>query len=107
MDRLFAAAEAGLDVGGESGMGPAAAPTVALWIQAVASMRPDELQSFTHRTFAMWDRGSLGDLTRAIERSRERKQRSVSGSVTATSQPRRTICRGAVRALPIRASPAR
>ena len=70
LDRLFAEAEGGLDDGGETGVGPAPAETVALWVKAVATMGPDELESFAQRTFATWDRASLGDLWRAIERRR-------------------------------------
>jgi len=39
-------------------------------VKAVASMGPDELESFEQRTFAAWDRASLGGLRRAIERRR-------------------------------------
>jgi hypothetical protein len=45
--------------------------TVALWVKAVATMGPDELESFEQRTFRAWDRASLGDLRRAIERKRK------------------------------------
>ena len=60
-----------MDVGAETGVGPAPAETVALWVKAVASMGPDELESFERRTFAAWDRASLGALSRAIERRRK------------------------------------
>jgi len=33
-------------------------------------MGPDEFESFAQRTVATWDRESLGDLRRAIERRR-------------------------------------
>jgi uncharacterized membrane protein YidH (DUF202 family) len=33
-------------------------------------MGPDELASFEERTFAAWERASLGDLRRAIDRRR-------------------------------------
>ena len=52
-------------------MGPAPPETVALWCDLVKSMGPDELESFAQRTFATWDRASLGDLRRAIERRRQ------------------------------------
>ena len=73
LDRLFGESEAGLDEGAETGVGNAPAETVALWVEAVASMGPDELESFEHRTFAAWDRGSLGELRRAIERRRKER----------------------------------
>lgn len=53
-----------------SGMGMAPASTVELWCKVVASMGPDELTDFEARTFATWDRASLGHLRRAIERRR-------------------------------------
>ena len=43
----------------DTGVGPAPAESVALWVKAVASMGPDELESFEQRTFATWDRVSL------------------------------------------------
>jgi hypothetical protein len=70
LDRLFAEAESGLQASGETGVGPAPAETVALWVAAVAVMGPDELESFEQRTFAVWDPRSLGDLRRALERRR-------------------------------------
>jgi hypothetical protein len=33
-------------------------------------MGPDELASFAERTYRQWDRASLGELRRAIERRR-------------------------------------
>ena len=33
-------------------------------------MGPDELADFQERTFGQWDRASLGELRRAIERRR-------------------------------------
>ena len=53
-----------------TGVGPAPPETVALWVTRVASMGPDEIDDFERRTFAAWDRTSLGDLRRAIERRR-------------------------------------
>ena len=53
-----------------SGMGPAPPEKVQLWCEIVTSMGPDELESFESRTFRQWDRASLGDLRRAIERRR-------------------------------------
>ena len=70
LDRLFGEAEAGLDDGGETGVGKAPAETIAVWVKAVAAMGPDELESFERRTFAARDRVSLGDVRRAIERRR-------------------------------------
>ena len=69
LDRLFGEAEGGLDASGETGVGPPP-ETVALWVTAVGSMGPDELESFEQRTFATWDRASLGGLRWAIERRR-------------------------------------
>jgi hypothetical protein len=42
-----------------------------LWSSAELRKVPDELESFELRTFAAWDRASLGDLRRAIERRRK------------------------------------
>jgi hypothetical protein len=53
-----------------TGVGPAPPETVAMWVKLVGSMGPDELESFEERTFWQWDRASLGDLRRAIERRR-------------------------------------
>ena len=41
-----------------------------MWVKLVASMGPDELADFAPRTFATWERTSLADLRRAIERRR-------------------------------------
>jgi hypothetical protein len=54
----------------DGGVSPAPPETVALWVKRVATMRADELDDFERRTFAAWDRASLGDLRRAIERRR-------------------------------------
>jgi len=85
LDRLFADTETAQPVGPsksaahppansdamqDTGVGPAPPDTVALWVKAVASMGPDELADFEERTFRQWDRASLGDLRRAIERRR-------------------------------------
>jgi len=51
----------------DTGVGEAPAETVAIWLEAVATMGPDELADFEERTFRQWDRASLGDLRRAIE----------------------------------------
>jgi hypothetical protein len=51
-----------------TGVGTAPPETVALWVKLVASMGPDELDSFERRTFRQWDPWSLGDLRRAIDR---------------------------------------
>ena len=53
-----------------TGVGPAPPETVALWVKIVASMGPDELDSFEERTFRQWDPASLGALRSAIERRR-------------------------------------
>ena len=55
----------------DTGVGPAPPETIALWLQLIASMGPDELESFEERTFRQWERASLGDLRRAIERRRK------------------------------------
>jgi hypothetical protein len=54
-----------------NGVGPAPPESVALWVKAVASMGPDELADFEERTFKQWDRASLGELRRPIERRRK------------------------------------
>jgi hypothetical protein len=54
----------------DAGVGPAPPETVALWVNLVASMGPDELADFDERTFRQWDRASLFDLRRAIDRRR-------------------------------------
>src|SRR5687768_8946031 len=51
----------------ETGVGPAPPESVRLWCDLVKSMGPDELESFERRTFAQWDRASLGDLRAAIQ----------------------------------------
>jgi hypothetical protein len=68
LNPLFGEAEAGLDDDAETGVGPAPAETIALWVKAVATMGPDELESFAERTYRQWDRASLGELRQAIER---------------------------------------
>lgn len=55
----------------DTGVGPAPPETVALWVKLVGSMGPDELDDFERRTFATWDRASLGDLRQAIQRRRK------------------------------------
>jgi hypothetical protein len=67
LHRLFESVDNPRD---DTGVGAAPPETVALWVKAVASMGPDELESFERRTFATWDRALLGDLRRAIERRR-------------------------------------
>jgi len=54
----------------DTGVGLAPPETVALWVKPVVSMGPDELDDFERRTFAAWDRASLGDLRRAIKKRR-------------------------------------
>ncbi len=61
----------------DTGVGPAPPETVALWVERVKSMGPDELDDFEERTFRQWDRASLGDLRRAIERRRGEFRRVV------------------------------
>lgn len=81
VDRLFAEAEPTDAVDSDrppaapqkpqgTGVGPAPPETVALWVKLVATMGPDELADFEERTSRQWDRASLGDLCRAIERRR-------------------------------------
>jgi hypothetical protein len=52
------------------GIGPAPPETVALWVKPVATMDPDELADFEARTFATWDRASLGAVRIAVDRRR-------------------------------------
>jgi len=47
-----------------SGVEPAPPEKVRLWCDAVKVMGPDALEDFERRTFAAWDRASLGDLPR-------------------------------------------
>lgn len=81
LDRLFAEAEpvesgktkhapAVPGKSDDTGVGPAPPETVALWVKLVATMGPDELADFEERTFRQWDRSSLGDVRRAIQRRR-------------------------------------
>lgn len=51
---------------GSTGLGPAPIETVALWVELVATMGPDELACFRERTYRQWDRASLGDQRRAF-----------------------------------------
>ena len=59
------------DLGG----GPAPSATVALWVELVATMGPDELADFEERTFRQWDRASLSALRIAIDRRRRELSR--------------------------------
>ena len=68
LHRLFA--ESDCAELGATGVGPAPPETVELWVRAVQSMGPDQLDDFERRTFRQWDRASLGHLRRAIERRR-------------------------------------
>ena len=83
LHRLFAEAEPGdtaepgakghpaiAEQPNDAGVGPAPAETVALWVKLVASMGPDELDSFEERTFRQWEPASLGDLRAAARRRR-------------------------------------
>ncbi len=54
-----------------TGVGPAPPETVAMWVKLVATMGPDALADFEERTFRQWDRASLGEVRRAIERRRK------------------------------------
>ena len=54
----------------DDGVGPAPPERVRLWVERVKTMGPDEIDDFERRTFRDWDRASLGDLRRAIERRR-------------------------------------
>lgn len=54
-----------------TGVGPAPRETVALWVNLVATMGPDELADFEERTFRQWDPESLGELRGAIRRRRQ------------------------------------
>jgi len=49
-----------------------------MWVKLVTTMGPDELADFEERTYRQWNRGSLGDLRRAIEQRR----RELAGSTT-------------------------
>ena len=51
-------------------IGTAPIETVQMWVQLVAAMGPDELESFEQRTFRTWDRASLVDARWAIDRRR-------------------------------------
>jgi hypothetical protein len=53
-----------------NGVGPAPPETVALWVNLVTSVGPDELDSFERRAFAAWDRSSLSELRHAIDQRR-------------------------------------
>lgn len=66
LDRLFEEAAGDSDRDDRVRMAPP--ETVAVWVKLVATMGPDELADFDARTFREWDRASLGDLRRAIER---------------------------------------
>ena len=68
LGRLFAESK-GEDTG--TGVGDAPAETVAIWVKIVATMGPDELDSFEERTFRQWEPASLGAVRRAIERRRK------------------------------------
>jgi hypothetical protein len=81
LDRLFTESErvgsverpplpAPAEPNDDTGVGPAPPETVTLWVNLVATMGPDELADFEERTFRQWDRASLFDLRRAIERRR-------------------------------------
>lgn len=56
----------------DTGVGPAPAATVALWVKLVALMELDELDDFERRTFRAWDHESLGALRIAVDRRRRK-----------------------------------
>jgi hypothetical protein len=56
------------EIPNDAGVGPAPLETVAVWVNLVATMGPDELADFEERTFEQCDRASLGDLRVAIQR---------------------------------------
>ena len=58
------------EIPNDTGVGPAPPEAVALWVQLVATMGPDELADFEERTFRQWDRASLSALRIAIDRRR-------------------------------------
>ena len=68
LHRLFESVDAPRD---DTGVGPAPPETVALWVELVASMGPDELADFEARTFNQWNRASLSALGIAIDRRRK------------------------------------
>jgi len=56
----------------DTGVGLAPPDIVRLWVEAISRMSREALGSFERRTFAAWDRASLGALREAIDRrSRE------------------------------------
>jgi hypothetical protein len=55
----------------DTGVGPAPSETVALWVELVRTMGPDELAYFEARTFKQWDCASLSALRIAIDRRRK------------------------------------
>ncbi len=70
--------------------------TVALWVKLVATMSADELDDFERRTFAAWDRASLGDLRGAVQRGRrDRSRASPAFSLCANIERCRTSDDGA------------
>ena len=58
------------EIPNDAGVGPAPLETVAVWVNLVATMGPDELADFEERTFRRWERASLGDLRWAIQQRR-------------------------------------
>ena len=69
----------------DTGVGPAPPDTVAIWVELVATMGPDELSDFEERTFRQWTRASLGEVRRAIER-RRKELASKSTAATRTEE---------------------
>ena len=61
----------------ETGLGRAPPETVRLWCDAVRLMGSDALEDFEGRTFDVWDRASLHDLRRAIDRRRREFDRDA------------------------------
>ena len=82
LDRLFTESErigsverpplpAPAEPNDDTGVGTAPPETVALWVNLVATMGPDELADFEERTFRQWNRASLRALRIAIDRRRQ------------------------------------
>jgi hypothetical protein len=54
----------------DTGVGAAPPETVSMWVKLVSTMGPDALADFEAQRFKQWDRASLGDRRRTIERRR-------------------------------------
>jgi hypothetical protein len=77
------------EIPNDTGVGPAPRETVALWMNLVATMGPDELADFEERAFRTWDRASLSALRIVIDRRRrELTPEPLSPqAMTTTAQP--------------------